>query len=107
MVEDEVPTLLELKHEEHEVEREEEADIDQRRQEAQKLAAERGLVSAGGEEDFSSKEATPRSSTPVAIPPTSPDEPSQLPTPSATDDENEPVKTSAPASVSGAEESSP
>ena len=85
----EVPTLSELKQEERRIAQQEEEDVEHRRQEAQKLAAERGLPGAGGD-DLSSKEATPAPNSP-ALAPTErhDDEPSQLPTPLATDDEQE------------------
>ncbi|KAK3702376.1 hypothetical protein LTR37_014950 [Vermiconidia calcicola] len=88
---EEVPpeaTLTELKQEETRIEREEEEEVERKRQEAQRLAAERGL--AAGEEDYSSKEATPKQMpSPVLEPVQRTDEPSQLPTPLATDDEEE------------------
>lgn len=74
--EESIPSLSELKREEDRVEREEEAEVERRRQEAQRLAAERGLAE---EALLSSKEATPQESR----------EPSQLPTPLPTDDEDE------------------
>ncbi|KAK4616049.1 hypothetical protein CLAFUW4_10407 [Fulvia fulva] len=81
-----VPSLLELKQEERQVEEEEEAMVERRRSEAQRVAADRGLVD---EAIISSKEATPQASSPVVAPATTIDEPSQLPTPLATDDEEE------------------
>lgn len=81
----EVPTISELKQEEARIAHAEEADVERRRQEALKLAAERGLV----EEPLSSKEATPHVQSPVLQPVQMSDEPSQLPTPLATDDEEE------------------
>ena len=79
------PTINELKQEEVRIAQEEEADVEQRRQEAQKLAAERGLV----EEHASSKEVTPEVQSPVLQPVQRSDKPSQLPTPVETDDEEE------------------
>ncbi|CAK4029684.1 Hypothetical predicted protein [Lecanosticta acicola] len=70
------PSLSELKQEERRIEEEEEASISRKRGEAQRLAAERGLTE---EAILSSKEATPQASR----------EPSQLPTPVPTDDEDE------------------
>jgi hypothetical protein len=84
-------TLSELKQEEQRIEQEEEEDVEQRRQAAQKLAAERGLVTSEAEE-LSSKEATPQQvQSPILAPQQRDDEPSQLPTPLATDDEEESV----------------
>ncbi|EME80312.1 uncharacterized protein MYCFIDRAFT_198573 [Pseudocercospora fijiensis CIRAD86] len=74
-------SLADLKRQEAQMAQEEEEDIERRRQTAQRIAAERGLVG----EDLSSKEATPRSTTPAPIP----EEPSQLPTPLPTDDEDD------------------
>ena len=55
------PSYADLKRQETQVAAEEEADVLRRRQEAQHIAEERGLV----EENLSSKEATPRSTTPA------------------------------------------
>jgi hypothetical protein len=86
---EEPPSINELKHEERMLEEEEEADVERKRQEAQKLATERGLVSSPVEE-VSSKEATPHARSPIPEPERPTDnEPSQLPTPLATDDEEE------------------
>ncbi|KAK4500475.1 hypothetical protein PRZ48_008664 [Zasmidium cellare] len=77
-------SLAELKSEERQVEQEEELQIKRKRSEAKKLAEERGLA-----EDLSSKEATPLQGTsPRSTPASRNDEPSQLPTPLATDDED-------------------
>ncbi|KAK3048310.1 hypothetical protein LTR09_010303 [Extremus antarcticus] len=81
-------TLKELKQEERRVEEEEEADVERKREAAQELAAERGLA-ASHIEDLSSKEATPHAQSPILEPQQGNDEPSQLPTPLATDDEEE------------------
>lgn len=81
-----VQTLSELKREESRVERQEEAEIERKRLEAARLAEERGLAP---DQDFSSKEATPHAQTPASAPTTPVEEPSQLPTPLATDDEEE------------------
>lgn len=87
---EDIPTMSELSQEERRIEKEEEDDVERKRQEAQRLAAERGLASeAEVEENLSSKEATPRSHSP-AIEPVEPAEmPDQLPTALATDDESE------------------
>jgi hypothetical protein len=64
-----VPSLSELKLEEQDLEREEEAVVERRRQEAQRLAFERGLAAVSApvtDEELPSKEASPRdSSTPI------------------------------------------
>lgn len=85
----EVPSLSDLKQEDARVAHEEEAEIERRRLEAQKLASERGLTASITDDDLNSKEATPKASTPATTNSNSPDEPSQLPTPSATDDEED------------------
>lgn len=77
-----VPSLTELEQEERKAEQQEEAEVERKRQEAQRLADERGLIAV---EDMSSKEATPGPPSPVVAA----EEPSQLPTPSATDDEDD------------------
>lgn len=87
---EDIPTMNELGQEDKRVEKEEEDDVERKRQQAQRLAAERGLVSeAEIEENLSSKEATPRSHSPAAEPVKLQDEPSQLSTPLAVDDEDE------------------
>ena len=91
-LESEVPMLNELKQEERQVEQEEEADVERRRQEAQKRAAERGLTDQTDEE-LASKEVTPQAHTPTSEPVQTVDEPSQLPTPLATDDEEDALST--------------
>ena len=83
----EVPTLNELKQEEQTVEQEEEQEVERKRQEAQKLASERGLS-----EDLSSKEATPQMRSPTLEPVQRSDERGQLPTPLAIDDEDDAAK---------------
>lgn len=87
----EAPTLSELKQEEARIQDEEEAEVGRKRQEAQKLAEERGLAgaSADDEDELPSKEGTPHASTPATEPMRPAEEPSQLPTPLATDDEEE------------------
>lgn len=75
------PSFADLKRQEAQIAQEEERDVQRRRHAAHRVAAERGLV----EGDLSSKEATPRSTTPAPIP----EEPNQLPTPLPTDDEDE------------------
>lgn len=80
--EEEIPSLSELKHEERQLEAEQEGEVERRRQEAQRLASERGL-----DENLSSKEATPEVRSPRLTAVKRVDEPSQLPTPLATDDE--------------------
>ncbi|TKA72302.1 hypothetical protein B0A55_07154 [Friedmanniomyces simplex] len=82
----EVPTLNELKLEERQIEHEEEAEVERKRLEAQRLAEERGLR---GSQELPSKEGTPESSTPTTIPSQPAEEPSQLPTPLPTDDEED------------------
>ena len=81
-------TLHELKQEERRIEAEEEAEIERRRQAAQKLAAERGLVPLQTE-DLSSKEATPHALSPIIQTESRNEEPSQLPTPLASEDEEQ------------------
>lgn len=82
--------MSELNLEERRIEKEEEDDVERKRQEAQQLAAERGLVSENEvEENLSSKEATPRVHSPAIAPVEPAEEPSQLPTPLATDDEED------------------
>ncbi|KAK3677702.1 hypothetical protein LTR78_002552 [Recurvomyces mirabilis] len=89
------PTLNELKEEESRLAEEEEAEVERKRGEAARLAAERGLreeeeeeggVRVGVGEESRSKEdtATPEASASV-------EEPSQLPTPLPTDDEDDPA----------------
>lgn len=80
--EDGIPPISELKQEERELAEQEEAEVERRRQEAQKLAGERGLA-----EDGSSKEVTPEVRTPILEPVSRHDEPSAMTTPLATDDE--------------------
>ena len=82
---EDVPTLSKLQQEELRIEKEEEAAIDRKRQEARKLAAERGLPVDNDEDALSYKEAAPSTQ---AIVPEPAEEPSQLPTPLATDDED-------------------
>lgn len=82
----EVPTLKDLKLEERQIEHEEEAEVDRKRREAQRLAEERGLRSS---QELPSKGGTPESSTPTTVPTQLAEEPSQLPTPMATDDEED------------------
>ncbi|KAK0261863.1 hypothetical protein B0A54_10187 [Friedmanniomyces endolithicus] len=85
-VEVEVPTLNDLKLEERQIEHEEEAEVERKRQEAQRLAEERGLHSS---QELPSKDDTPESSTPTTGQTQPAKEPSQLPTPMATDDEED------------------
>ncbi|KAK0273090.1 hypothetical protein LTR35_012502 [Friedmanniomyces endolithicus] len=82
----EVPTLKDLKLEERQIEHEEEAEVERKRREAQRLAEERGLRSS---QELPSKGGTPESSTPTTVPTQLVEEPSQLPTPMATDDEED------------------
>ncbi|KAK1808657.1 hypothetical protein LTR12_016977 [Friedmanniomyces endolithicus] len=82
----EVPTLKDLKLEERQIEHEEEAEVERKRREAQRLAEERGLRSS---QELPSKGGTPESSTPTTVPTQLAEEPSQLPTPMATDDEED------------------
>lgn len=80
-------SLAELKTEERQLEQEEELQIKRKRSEAKRLAEERGL--AEEQTNLSSKEATPEQQTsPQLAPVIRSDEPSQLPTPLATDDED-------------------
>lgn len=82
--------MSELNLEESRIEKEEEEDVERKRQEAQRLAAERGLTSEDQvEENLSSKEATPKVHSPAVEPMKPDEEPSQLPTPLATDDEED------------------
>ncbi|KAK3075685.1 hypothetical protein LTR53_000727 [Teratosphaeriaceae sp. CCFEE 6253] len=81
----EVPTLSALKQEEREVAVEEEAEVERKRLEAQRVAAERGLRGS-----LSSAElASTASSTPTPAPVELVEEPIQLPTPLPTDDEED------------------
>ncbi|KAK5133095.1 hypothetical protein LTR08_008205 [Meristemomyces frigidus] len=87
--EDAAPSVSNLKHEESRIEREADADAEATtREEAFKLADSRSLhtVESAGQEELPSKRGTPRASTPA---PQTPEEPSQLPTPLPTDDEEE------------------
>ncbi|EMC91109.1 hypothetical protein BAUCODRAFT_39236 [Baudoinia panamericana UAMH 10762] len=84
----EPPALSELKQEERQAEREEEAEITRRREEAQRLAEERGLKH-DADEQLPSKEGTTEASASAATTTASADEPSQLPTPLPTDDEED------------------
>jgi len=84
----EVPSLNELKQEETRIEREEEEQIERKRQEAQRIAAERGL-SSRSDEELPSKEATPKATSPAITATQMTEEPSQLPTPLPTDDEED------------------
>lgn len=89
-IQEDVPTMSELKQEERRVEKEEEEDVERRRLEAQRLAAQRGLGTESlPEENLSSKEATPRAHSPAVEPREPVEEPSQLPTPLTTDDEDD------------------
>ena len=85
----EVPTLNQLNHEERQVADEEEAEVERKRVEAQRLAEERGLHSSRSSLEVASKEATPEASTPTTEPAQMVEEPSQLPTPLPTDDEED------------------
>ncbi|KAF2769878.1 hypothetical protein EJ03DRAFT_327021 [Teratosphaeria nubilosa] len=92
-----VPTFSELKQEEARVEQEEEADVARRRAEAQNLAIERGLSARGGDEELPSKEAMPQQHvSPARSARQTSEEPSQLPTPLPTDDEEESAQDSQP-----------
>ena len=82
-----VPTLIELTEEEVRLAQEEDEAVERKRQEARRVAAERGLAMGG--EQSESKDVTPQASTPATIATHRQDEPSQLPTPLATDDESE------------------
>ncbi|KAI5358921.1 hypothetical protein Slin15195_G113700 [Septoria linicola] len=68
------PSYADLKRQEAQIAEEEEADVLRKRQEAQRLAEERGLV----EENLSSKEATPRSITPALDSLAALDDPGQI-----------------------------
>lgn len=84
----EAPTLNELKQEERQIALEDDAAVERKRQEALKLAAERGLPTAS--EELPSKEATPQqASSPADVAARPAEEPSQLPTPLPTDDEED------------------
>lgn len=68
-LETETPTITELKQEERQLEQEEEATVERKRREAQRLAAEQGLTEVpASAEDLSSKEATPQALSPVLKP---------------------------------------
>lgn len=87
---EDVPIMTELKLEEQRIEKEEEDDVERKRQEAQRLAAERGLQAEDpADENLSSNEATPRAHSPALEPVEPVEEPVQLPTPLTTDDEEE------------------
>ena len=87
---EDIPTMTELNQEERRVEKEEEDDVERKRQEAQRLANERGLTTESvAEENLSSKEATPRSHSPDTEHVEATEEANQLPTPLATDDEGD------------------
>lgn len=81
--EEQIPPINELKQEERELAEEEEAEVARRREEAERLAAERGLKV----DDGSSKEATPNVQTPVLEPVQRTDEISAMTTPLATTDD--------------------
>lgn len=86
----EPPTLSELKAEDTQLAEAEEADVSRRREEAQKLAAERGLLEPEDVGDVERKNETPpHAKSPILQPVQRTDEPSQLPTPLGTDDEEE------------------
>lgn len=89
--EDEVdqPSLSELKAEDTRLAEEEEAEVDRRREEAQKLALERGLLELEAADEQRPSETPPHAKSPVLQPVVRSDEPSQLPTPLGTDDEEE------------------
>ncbi|KAK4561102.1 hypothetical protein LTR86_005057 [Recurvomyces mirabilis] len=90
------PTLNELKEEESRLAEEEEAEVERKRGQAERLAAERGLREEGEEEEgvgvgvvLPSKGDTSGTATPEASAVV--EEPSQLPTPLPTDDEDDPA----------------
>ena len=89
--EDEVeqPTLSELKAEETRLAEVEEAEVNRRREEALRLAAERGLLEADAADGERPNETPPHAKSPILQPVIRSDEPSQLPTPLGTDDEAE------------------
>nr|POE51551.1 hypothetical protein CFP56_25758 [Quercus suber] len=80
-----VPTLGELKQEEREAEREEEAELERKRVDAQRLAEEKGLASLSVNTSTSHTPDVPDASKVISSMPVSAeepgDEPSQLPTP--------------------------
>ena len=86
----EPPTLSELKVEDTQLAEAEESEVRRKREEAQKAAVERGLLEL---EELDAGEATnetpPHAKSPVLQPVERTDEPSQLPTPLGTDDEEE------------------
>ena len=94
------PTLSELKAEDTELAEAQEAEVSRKRQEAQKAAAERGLleledVDAGDPTDTArTNETPPHAKSPVLQPVERTDEPSQLPTPLGSDDDEEVVASS-------------
>nr|POE63564.1 hypothetical protein CFP56_04467 [Quercus suber] len=97
-----VPTLGELKQEEHDAEREEEAALERKRMDAQRLAKEKGLVSQPFEPTTADAQSLPSASKEAAPNDTSTtelrDEPSQLPTPlSMSGEGDEPQTHSRPA----------
>lgn len=84
------PSLSEIKGEDTRLADEEEADVNRRCEEAQKLAAEHGLIeSEGVADDDRPNETPPHAKSPILLPVQRTDEPSQLPTPLGTDDEEE------------------
>ncbi|KAK4540247.1 hypothetical protein LTR36_009652 [Oleoguttula mirabilis] len=72
----EVPSLSDLKQENVRVAHEQEAEVERKRQEAQKVATERGLEADSSGDELPSKEDTPQASTPVTTAVHPPDEPS-------------------------------
>ena len=84
-----VPSLSELKTEEARLAEEEEAEVNRRREEAQRLAAERGLLESEPADAERLTETPPHAKSPILQPVIRTDEPSQLPTPLGTDDEEE------------------
>lgn len=91
----EPPTISEIKAEDTALAAQEEADVSRRREEAQKLAAERGLIDPPLEAPVEMTEGEveqtppPHAKSPMLQPVQRSDEPSQLPTPLGTDDEAE------------------
>jgi hypothetical protein len=67
----------------------EEEEVNRRREEAQRLAAERGLLENEAADSETPNETPPHAKSPILQPVIRSDEPSQLPSPLGTDDEEE------------------
>jgi hypothetical protein len=83
------PSLSELKAEDSRLAKLEEEEVNRRREEAQRLAAERGLLENEAADSERPNETPPHAKSPILQPVIRSDEPSQLPSPLGTDDEEE------------------